>query len=284
MPSIEEEGWDLVIEPKKSIFSLDLKALWKYRDLLVLFVKRDFKSSYKQTVLGPLWFLIQPILTTITFLVIFGRIAKTAPQDLPAILFFMSGIVLWNYYAECLVKTSDTFVSNKGMFGKVYFPRLIVPISIVISNLVRLLIQLLLFTCFWIYFYIDGANIHINSTVLLLPFLILLMAGHGLALGIIISSMTTKYRDLKFLIQFGIQLLMYASPVVYPLSKVPEQYHWMLMLNPMTSIIETFKYSVLGQGVHEPFYLLLNFLLLCLLLFLGMLVFNKVERSFMDTV
>lgn len=280
----DEQSWDLTIEPRRSLLALDLKAVWRYRDLLVLFVKRDFTASYKQTLLGPLWFLIQPVLTTITFLVIFGYVAKIPTNGSPKILFYMAGIVLWNYYADCLVKTSDTFVSNKGIFGKVYFPRLIVPISVVISNLVRFFIQMLLFFGVWTYYYFSGTALEVKSTILLLPFLVILMAGHGLALGIIISSMTTKYRDLKYLVQFGIQLLMYASPVVYPLSSVPEKYHWILMLNPMTSIIETFKYSVLGAGIFSPYYLIVSTVSMCILMFIGMVIFNKVERSFMDTV
>jgi lipopolysaccharide transport system permease protein len=279
-----EENWDLIIKPKQSIFNFDYKALWRFRDLLMLFVRRDFVSAYKQTVLGPLWFLIQPILTTITFLIIFGNIAKISTDGLPAVLFYMSGIVLWNYYADCLTKTSETFTANAGIFGKVYFPRLIVPISVVVSNMVRFAIQFFLFIIFWCYFYFKGIPIHINPTVLLFPLLLLLMAGHGLALGIIISSLTTKYRDLKFLVQFGVQLLMYASPVVYPLSSVPEKYKWILLMNPMVSIIETFKYSFLGVGVYNPFYLILNFLSLIIILIIALLLFNKIEKSFMDTV
>jgi lipopolysaccharide transport system permease protein len=283
-PNGQEKKWDLTIKPKNSLLNFDYKALWRYRDLLFLFVKRDLIASYKQTILGPLWFIIQPILTTITFFVIFGHIANISTNGLPKILFYMSGIVLWNYYADCLNKTSDTFVSNAGIFGKVYFPRLISPISIIISNLVRLFIQLFLFLIFWLYFYFSGTELTVHSTILLLPFLILLMAGHGLALGIIISSLTTKYRDLKYLMGFAVQLLMYASPVVYPLSTVDEKYHWILLLNPMTSIIETFKYSVLGAGMYEPYYLGVSFISLCVLLFIGIIIFNRVERSFMDTV
>ncbi|MBN8697647.1 MAG: ABC transporter permease [Bacteroidetes bacterium] len=280
----KKENWDLVIQPKQSVFSVDLQSIWRYRDLLMLFVRRDFVSVYKQTVLGPIWFFIQPILTTITYLIVFYFIAEIKTDGLPPILFYMSGIVLWNYFSECLTKTSDTFTANATIFGKVYFPRLIVPISVVMSNLIRLGIQLILLVLFWIYFYVDGAQIHIQITIALLPLLLLLMAGHGLAFGIIISSLTTKYRDLKFLVQFGVQLLMYASPIVYPLSKVPEKYHWILLLNPMTSIIETFKYSFLGVGVFNPIHLCLNFAFLLFTLSIGLLLFNRVEKSFMDTV
>jgi lipopolysaccharide transport system permease protein len=281
---LKEENWDLIIRPNQSVFSFDYKALWRFRDLLLLFVRRDIISTYKQTILGPIWFLVQPILTTITFIVIFGNIAKISTDGLPTVLFYMSGIVLWNYYAECLTKTSETFIANAGIFGKVYFPRLIVPISIVVSNMIRFGIQFLLFISCWLYFYAKGIPLHINMTVLLFPLLLLLMAGHGLAFGIIISSLTTKYRDLKFLVQFGVQLLMYASPVVYPLSSVGEKYRWILLINPMTSIIETFKYGFLGVGIYNPVYLILNFISLIIILTIALLLFNKVEKSFMDTV
>lgn len=280
----KDEKWDLIIEPRDSLFELNLRALWRYKDLLLLFVRRDFVSVYKQTILGPIWFFVQPILTTVTYLIVFYFIAEIKTDELPPILFYMSGIVLWNYFSECLMKTSETFTANATIFGKVYFPRLIVPLSIVISNIIRLGIQLLLLIIFWLYFYFKGAEIHLNITILLLPFLLILMAGHGLAFGVIISSLTTKYRDLKFLVQFGVQLLMYASPIVYPLSKVPEKYQWILLLNPMTSIIETFKYSFLGIGVFNPMHLLLNFIFLFVTLSIGLLLFNRVEKSFMDTV
>jgi len=281
----EKENWDLVIKPKQSMFSIDLKALWRYRDLLLLFVKRDFVSVYKQTILGPIWFFVQPILTTLTFLIIFGNIAKISTDGIPKVLFYLSGIVLWNYFAECLMKTSETFTANANIFGKVYFPRLIVPLSVVTSNLIRLGIQLLLFVGFWLYFYLTGAAVEVNAGILLLPVLLLLMAGHGFAFGIIISSLTTKYRDLKFLVQFGVQLLMYASPVVYPLSSVPEKYKWIILMNPMTSIIETFRYSVLKSGSSfEPVYLVYNAAALVVVLSIGLFIFNKVEKSFMDTV
>ncbi|MEO6902169.1 MAG: ABC transporter permease [Bacteroidia bacterium] len=279
-----DEKWDLVIKPKNSLFSFDIKGLWKYRDLLFLFVRRDFISTYKQTILGPIWFLIQPILTTATFFVIFGNIAKIPTDGIPPILFYMSGIVMWTYFADCLTKTSETFTANTHIFGKVYFPRLIVPLSLVVSSLVKLGIQLVLFAAVWLFFYAKGANIVMNTTVIWLPFLLLLMAGYGLAFGIIISSLTTKYRDFKFLVGFGVQLLMYASPVVYPLSSVPEKYKWILLMNPMTSIIETFKYSFLGVGEYNPIYLLNSFVVLIIVLLISIILFNKVEKSFMDTV
>ncbi|HET6224879.1 MAG TPA: ABC transporter permease [Bacteroidia bacterium] len=279
----EEEHWTLIIKPNQSIFSFDYKALWRFRDLLFLFVKRDIISVYKQTILGPLWFLIQPLLTTITYILIFSNIAKISTDGLPPVLFYLSGIILWSYYSDCLLKTSETFTANASIFGKVYFPRLIVPVSIIISSLTRLGIQFLLFLCCYFYFYVKGADIHINSAVWLFPILLVLMAGHGLALGIIISSLTTKYRDFKFLVQFGVQLLMYASPVVYPLSSV-EQNRWILLLNPMTSIIETFKYGFLGVGVFQISYLIINFLMMVIILAIALLLFNKVEKKFLDTV
>lgn len=277
--------WDLTIRPKRSLLDIDLKALWHYRDLLMLFVRRDIVSVYQQTILGPIWFFLQPILTTITFVVIFGNIAKLSTDGIPSILFYLSGIVLWNYFADCLNKTSETFIANAAIFGKVYFPRLIIPLSIIVSNLIKMGIQFVLFLGFWLYFlFKEGSVVQVNSIALLFPFLLLLMAGYGLSFGIIISSLTTKYRDLKFLIGFGVQLLMYASPVVYPLSTVPEKYQWILLLNPMTSIIETFKYGFLGAGIYNPLWLLYNFLGMIFFLIIGVLIFNKVEKTFMDTV
>lgn len=280
----KEENWSLIIRPNQSIFSFDYKALWRFRDLLFLFVKRDIVSAYKQTIFGPLWFLIQPILTTITFTIIFHAIAKINTDGLPPLLFYMSGVILWSYFSECLMKTSETFSANAGIFGKVYFPRLIVPISIVISNMIRFGFQFFLLLITWGYFYFSGYAIHMNSTILLFPLLILLMAGHGLAFGIIISSLTTKYRDLKFLVQFGVQLLMYASSVVMPLSSATGNFRKLLLLNPMTSIIEAFKYGLLGVGVYDFTYLIYNFIALIFILLIALLLFNKVEKSFMDTV
>jgi lipopolysaccharide transport system permease protein len=281
---VGSKEWVLKIRPEKSLISLDFKALWRYRDLLSLFVKRDFVSLYKQTILGPIWVLLQPLLTTATFIIIFEKFAKISTNGLPGILFYMSGIVLWSYYSDCLSKTSETFTSNENIFGKVYFPRLIVPLSIVVSNLVRFGIQLLLLVFIWFYFDLKGVPLHFHSALFLFPVLVLLMGGHGLALGIIISSLTTKYRDLKFLVQFGIQLLMYASPVVYPLSSVPDKYKWIMLLNPMTSIIETFKYGFLGIGEYRPDFLWINFLSLILISFIGLVLFSKTEKNFMDTV
>lgn len=286
-PDADNEPWDLVLEPRNKWYSLRLSELFRFKDLLFLFVRRDFVSVYKQTILGPVWFFIQPIITAITFSIIFGTLAEISTDGVPQLLFYMCGITLWNYFSDTLLKTSDTFTANASIFGKVYFPRLIMPLSVVISNLVKLGIQLLLFIIVWIYYYAKGENIHPNATLILVPFLILLMGILGLAFGIIISSMTTKYRDLKFLISFGVQLLMYGSPIVFPLSMVSANYPQLkifLLANPITSIIETFKYAFLGVGVFNWYYLLYSLVFTIVLFFIGIIVFNKVEKSFTDTV
>tara|TARA_B110000046_G_C13017391_1_gene409479 strand:+ start:188 stop:1051 length:864 start_codon:yes stop_codon:yes gene_type:complete len=282
--TVDNENWDLVIGPKKAILSVDLKSIWDYRDLLGLFVKRDFVSVYKQTILGPIWFLVQPILTTITFTIIFGNVAKIPTDGMPKILFYMSGITLWTYFADCVNKTSTIFVANQGLFAKVYFPRLIVPISIIVNNLFKLIIQLIMYTIFWLYYFSNGANIMIDSTIYLIPVILLLTGLLGLSFGLIISSLTTKYRDFTFLISFGIQLLMYASPIVYPLSVVPEKYKWIIMLNPISSLIELFKFTTLGSGHIDISYLIYSVTFTLVALTLGILVFNKVEKTFIDTV
>jgi lipopolysaccharide transport system permease protein len=250
----------------------------------MLFVRRDFVAQYKQTILGPLWFIIQPLLTTLTFTLIFGNIARLSPDGLPKILFYLSGVTAWSYFSDCLLKTSETFSANANIFGKVYFPRLAVPVSIVISNLIRFGIQLGLFLSFYLYFLARGAAIHPNQSLLLLPVLVLLMAALGLGSGIIVSAMTTRYRDLRFLVQFGVQLLMYSTPVILPLSKIPEQYRWIMLSNPMTPVIETFRYAFLGTGVFSWSYLGLSVAMAVFILAGGVLLFNHVERTFMDTV
>ncbi len=279
-----DEGWSLVIRPKTGWFDLHLDDLWRYRDLVTMFVRRDFVSFYKQTVLGPLWFVIQPLLTTLTFTLIFGNIAKISTDGLPKILFYMSGITAWNYFADCLTKTSDTFNANASIFGKVYFPRLAVPLSIVISNLIKFGIQFGLFMAFYAYFLFSGSNIQPNSTLLILPVLLLLMAGLGLGSGIIVSSLTTRYRDLRFLVQFGTQLLMYSTPVIFPLSSIPEQYRWIMIANPMTPIIETFRFAFLGTGTVSWGMLGYSAIATVVILAIGILLFNRVEKTFMDTV
>lgn len=280
----KEEHWDLTIKPQTHWYDLRIKEIFKYKDLLFLFVKRDFISIYKQTILGPLWFFIQPIITAITFTVIFGNLAKISTDGLPQILFYMCGITLWNYFADTLIKTADTFSSNVNIFGKVYFPRMIVPLSVVVSNLIKLGIQFLLFLCIWIYYLIQSDLIHPNKMLVLIPYLIILIGFMALSFGIIISSLTTKYRDLKFLVTFGIQLMMYASPIVYPLSIVPEKYKWIIIANPVTSIIESFKYAFLGVGEFNWFYLGYSTLFTIMLFMIGLVIFHRVEKSFMDTV
>ncbi len=278
------EKWDKEITPKKSLFDLNLNQIWKFRDLLFLFVWRDFVSVYKQTILGPLWFFIQPILTSITFTIIFGNFAQISTDGMPKIIFYMAGITMWNYFADCLNKTSNTFVVNQGLFGKVYFPRLIVPLSIIVTNLLKFGIQIILFIVFWTYFYLTTDTMQPNWYILIFPLLIIIMAALGLGVGMGISALTTKYRDLTFLIGFGVQLLMYASPIIYPMSTVPEKYQWLIKLNPMTSIIDTFKHALMGTGSFDLYNLLYSCVFAVCILFLGLVVFNKVEKSFIDTV
>jgi lipopolysaccharide transport system permease protein len=276
--------WTEVIRPKRTWHDINLTEVWKYRDLVMIFVRRDFVSAYKQTVLGPLWFVIQPLITTIVFTVIFGKIAHLSTSNVPATLFYMTGITAWGYFSSCLNRASGTFLNNAGLFGKVYFPRLTVPISIVISNLITFGIQFLFLFCFWIYYYSIGANIYITIYILLIPVLLLIMAFMGLGFGIIISSLTTKYKDLQFLISFGVQLMMYASPIIYPLSSIPDKYKLILMLNPMTAVIETFKYALLGNGSFSWVMLGYSGVFTFVILVIGILLFNKTEQKFIDTI
>jgi len=265
-------------------FDLRLGELWKYRDLTGLFVRRDFVSVYKQTILGPLWFLIQPILTTITFTVIFGRIAKMPTDGLPQFLFYMSGTVVWTYFSDCLNKTSNTFITNSQLFGKVYFPRLTVPISILISTLIAFIIQFILFLGFTLYFWLKGAAIQPNIWVLFTPVLLVMMAGLGLGCGIIVSSLTTRYRDLRFLVAFGVQLWMFATPIIYPVSSIPEQYQMLIKANPITPIVETFRYAFLGAGTVSIPNLLYSAGFMLVVLTIGILLFNRIEATFMDSI
>jgi len=279
-----EKDWDLIIEPRRSLLDLRIGELWQYRDLVMLFVRRDFVAAYKQTILGPLWYLIQPLLTTITFTVIFGQIAELPTDGLPQFLFYMSGTVLWSYFADCLTKTSNTFVANSQLFGKVYFPRLAVPISILISNLITFAMQFGFFLLFVGYFALRGAQIHPNLWMLAFPLLLLIMAGLGLGLGVLISALTTKYRDLRFLVSFGVSLLMYATPVIYPASSVPERFQLLIRLNPVTPIVETFRYGFLGSGSVSAWGLVYSVVFMLAAVALGAVVFNRVEATFMDTV
>jgi len=278
------KDWDLIIEPQSSLLDLNLKDVWRYRDLLWLLVKRDFVSFYKQTILGPLWFFIQPLFTTIIFTFIFGNLAGLSTDGLPQPLFYMAGITAWNYFADCLTKTSTVFRDNANIFGKVYFPRLIMPLSIVVSNLVRFGVQMLLFFMMMAYYAYMGGSFAPNAYVLLFPILVLQMALLGLGLGLIITALTTKYRDLAFLITFGVQLMMYATTVIYPLSAAPVKYKWLIELNPMTGIIEAFRFGFLGQGelTFSSFGYSVVFTLVALVF--GVIIFNKTEKTFVDTV
>ena len=285
MKSIEQsKEWDLIIEPKTSIFDLNFKALWRYRDLLLMFVKRDFVSFYKQTILGPLWFFIQPIFTTIIFTFIFGNLAGISTDGLPQPLFYLAGITAWNYFADCLSKTSTVFKDNANIFGKVYFPRLIMPLSIVASNLLRFGVQMMLFLSMMAYYGIQGAAFSPNWTILFFPLLIILMAFLGLGIGTIISAMTTKYRDLAFLVQFGVQLLMYTTTVIYPLSAAPKKFKILIELNPMTGITEAFRYGFLGKGELTLWSIGYPIIVTIVTLFLGILIFQQTEKTFVDTV
>jgi lipopolysaccharide transport system permease protein len=281
---VADNEWDLVIEGSTSLFDLKLIDVWRYRDLLVMFVKRDIVSFYKQTILGPLWFFIQPLFTTITYTFIFGNLAGISTDGLPQPLFYLAGITTWNYFAECLTKTSTVFKDNTQIFGKVYFPRLILPLSIVASNLVRFGVQMLLFFGMMGYYYWHGAAFAPTIALLMFPLLVLLMALMGLGMGLIITAMTTKYRDLAFLITFGVQLMMYTTTVIYPLSTAPAKYKYIIELNPMTGIIEAFRYSFLGKGEFSAWSIGYSTLTTLIILFIGVLIFNKTEKTFVDTV
>lgn len=284
LPSPSSENWSLIIRPKTGWFELHLADLWRYRDLTTLFVWRDFVAQYKQTILGPLWHLLQPLFTTILFTLIFGRIAKLPTDNIPPMLFYMAGITAWTYFSECLNRTSTTFLTNASIFGKVYFPRLCVPLSVVISNLIKFAIQFALFLGFLAFFWMKGAPIHPNISILLTPILLLMMAALGLGTGIIVSALTTKYRDLQVLVTFGVQLAMYATPVIYPLSMFPNSARWIIVVNPMAPIIEAFRYAFLGQGLFSWGYLGISAAIIAAILFIGIVLFNHVERTFMDTV
>ena len=280
-----EEHWDEIIEPTGKLLDRRLNEVWKYRDLLMLFVKRDFAAQYKQTVLGPVWHLIQPIFTTAVFLLVFHSIANIDTDGINAIPFYMSGIAIWNYFSSCLTGTSNTFVANAGIFGKVYFPRLVIPLSTVFSNIIKFVIQFGLLLIVMIYFSIKEDYFYFSISFLLIPLLVLMMAGMGLGLGIIISSLTTKYRDFAVLIGFAVQLLMYATPVAYPLSYIKgKSYEWLITANPLTPIVEAFRFALFGKGSFVPMHLFYSGLFIILALFVGTIIFNRVERSFMDTV
>ena len=284
MTQQQEQNWDLIITPRKKWYDLQLADVWRYRDLIALLVRRDFVSRYKQTILGPLWFLIQPLITSIVFTVIFGNIAQLPTDGLPQLLFYMSGTVMWSYFSSCLTSTSNTFIGNAHLFGKVYFPRLVMPISVVISNLITFAIQFSFFLAFFLYFFLRGAEITLTPWAFTLPLLVLLMAALGLGFGIIISSMTTKYRDLSYLVSFGVSLWMYGTPVIYPVSSIPEKWRWVANINPVTPIIETFRAGFLGAGDASWARLGYSAVFMLIVIFIGVVIFNRVEKTFIDTV
>jgi len=279
-----ENYWTKEIKPQKRLLDVDIKGLWRYRDLYYMYVKRDIITVYKQTVLGPLWFLIQPILTTIMFMFVFGNLAGISTDGMPQPLFYMAGILLWTYFSNCFNSCSNVFTTNAGVFGKVYFPRLVVPLSSITSNLVKLGIQLLLFIAIYIYFAVNGAPVKVNGYIVLFPFLVFLTAFHALSWGLVISALTTKYRDLRQLVGFGVQLFMYATPVIYPMSTTSGKIRTILELNPLTPIFEAFKYSCMGCGSLSWGGLLYSTIFMLIALFISVIIFNRTERNFMDTV
>lgn len=283
--SKETENWDLVIEARPGPLRLRLKELWRYRDLIWLFVRRDFAAQYKQTVLGPLWHIIQPVFTTIMFLLVFGRIANIPTDGIQPILFYLSGIASWNYFSACFLNTSNTFLANAGIFGKVYFPRLVIPLSVVISNIIRFGIQFLLLLTLMVWYHFNGYPIRFGIAWLLIPLSVIMMAGIGLGLGIIIASLTTRYRDFTVLISFAVQLGLYATPIAYPLSFLQNKsYRWLIAINPLTAIVESCRYALFGIGTFDAVSLAYSAGFMLVVLFVGSIVFNKVEKNFMDTV
>lgn len=284
MRDLKEQDWTVEIKPTKRWLDLDLKSLWRYRDLYRMYVRRDIVTQYKQTILGPLWFLIQPALTTIMYMFIFGGLAGISTDSVPQPLFYLAGITLWNYFSSSFTASSDVFSKNASVFGKVYFPRLVVPLSAITSNLLKMLIQLGLFAVVYVYYAIKGVDVSMNWSVLLFPFLVCLLAFHAMGAGLLFSSLTTKYRDLKFLISFGIQLFMYATPVIYPMSATEGKIKAVLEINPLTPIFEAFKYGTLGCGSLDWGGLLYSTVFMLLMLFIAVVIFARVERNFMDTV
>ena len=284
-----DKDWDIIITNKSNLLNIDLQEVWRYRDLLAMYVKRDIITFYKQTILGPLWFIIQPLFTTIMFMFVFGGIAGISTDGIPQAVFYLAGLVCWNYFQHCLSKCSDTFNANQAIFGKVYFPRLVVPLSIVISNLIKMAIQFTLFLVVYIYYFVSGVEFHINATILLVPVLIIMLGCLGLGFGMIISSMTTKYRDLRFLITFGVQLWMYATPVAYDMFSITGfapggKYYGLIMCNPVTPIVNMFRYAFLGIGQIDWLYYGISWIVTIVVLFIGVVMFSRVEKTFMDTV
>ena len=283
MKYTNDKNWSHIIQPKNKWFEINFREIWDYKDLIFIFVKRDLVSMNKQTILGPLWFFLAPLFTVFIYTFVFNDIANISTDGLPAPLFYLAGTTLWNYFQSCFMATTTTFSSNASLFGKVYFPRLVSPISTVISNLLKFFIQFGLFLCLWGYYYYKG-EVHLNHTVLFFPILILLLAGISLGLGIIISSMTTKYRDLSYFISFGITLLMYVTPIIYPLSSIPEKFKFFIEYNPIAPVIEAFRYGFMGKGAFSLFDLGYSFIVMVVLLLVGIILFNRTEKTFMDTV
>ena len=287
MSALADEDWDIEISAKNNLFDLKLKEVWHYRDLLLLLVRRDFVSFYKQTILGPIWFFVQPVITILFYTLVFGNLAGIPVDGLPKPLFYLAGTIIWNYFAECLTKTSTVFRDNSGLLSKVYFPRLIMPLSIVLSNLIKFGVQFLLFIILYIIYLFKDAGITPNAFVLLLPLLIVMIAALGLGLGMIISAVTTKYRDLAFIVSFGVPLLMYTTTVIFPLSVAEAKYpaySWLVKFNPITAIIETFRYSLLGKGSFSWDLMGYSLIITVIILITGTIIFNKVEKTFVDTV
>jgi lipopolysaccharide transport system permease protein len=278
------EQWDLIIRPKKHLLDINLKEIWDYRDLIVLFVRRDFVARYKQTILGPFWFILNPLLSTIIYTLVFANFAKISTEGTPPMLFYLSGLLGWNYFSACLNNTSGTFLANAGIFGKVYFPRLVSPIAGIISNLMQFGIQFLLQVLIMVIYAFKGATIHLNYTVLFIPFYLIILALLSLGFGIIFSSLTVKYRDLTNLMSFGVQLWMYVTPVIYPVSTIPQKYHWIILINPVAPLIEAFKFGLIGAGEVNVMHLLYSLIFTIIVLGLGIVLFNKVENKFMDTI
>ncbi len=278
------DGWDIEISARRPLFELDLTSLWRYRDLIAMFVQRDFVAFYKQTVLGPLWYVVQPLLTTSVFTLVFNRIANIPTDGLPPFLFYLTGLVLWNYFAACMTKTSDTFTANAGIFGKIYFPRLTVPVAVVITNLVTFVIQFVLVCAFLAFYALRGVPVQVNWWLLVLPLLVVHVAALALGVGILLSSMTTRYRDMTFLVAFGTQLWLYATPIVYPLSQVPERWQWIMAFNPMTPIVELFRKALLGTGTVHVSHMLVSACITVALLVIGLVMFSRIARTSMDTV
>ena len=281
---MENKNWTTIIKPKTGWFDINLKELIQYKDLIVMFVKRDFKTMYKQTILGPLWIIINPLMTTLMYTIVFGNIANISTDGMPQILFYMLGTTVWTYFSTCLTKTSATFTGNAAIFGKVYFPRLVTPISIVVSGLINFAVQFVMFLGFMIYYYIIGATVCPNIYILMTPLLLVQLALLSLGFGVIISSLTTKYRDLAILVTFGVQLWMYATPVVYPASQIDGTLKTLMMLNPVSPIIEFFRYAFLGSGSIPWNFLGISIATTVVVLFIGVILFSRVEKTFMDTV